>query len=84
MLLSSTLFAEVMDPTNCQREKTADGMFDMVDASALLWRLYLRGIDVSERWQPLADDWAPFAEDGFYPFNDVHAAMAFVGAGRED
>jgi tetratricopeptide (TPR) repeat protein len=57
---------------------------DMVDASALLWRLHLRGIDVSERWAPLAEDWSPFAEDGFYAFSDVHAIMAFVGAGREE
>ena len=32
VLLSSTLFAEVVDPANCQREKTADGTFDVVDA----------------------------------------------------
>ena len=32
VLLSSTLFAEVVEPANCQREKTADGTFDVVDA----------------------------------------------------
>lgn len=31
--------------------------------------------------QPLAEAWAPIAEDGFYAFNDAHAAMALVGAG---
>ncbi len=65
------------------REARSTLMLDMVDASALLWRLYLRGVDVSDRWAPLADDWSPFAEDGRYAFNDVHAIMAFVGAGRE-
>jgi hypothetical protein len=54
---------------------------EMLDASALLWRLTLRGVDVGARWQPLADAWIPIAEDGFYAFNDAHAAMAFVGAG---
>jgi hypothetical protein len=54
----------------------------MIDASAMLWRLMLRGVDVGDRWQPLADDWAPHAGAGFYAFNDFHAAMAFVGAGR--
>jgi tetratricopeptide (TPR) repeat protein len=54
---------------------------EMVDASALLWRLMLRGVDVGDRWQALADTWTPLAQDGFYTFNDVHAIMALVGAG---
>ncbi len=65
----------------------ADGstvVLDMIDASALLWRLHLRGIDVGDRWQELADRWAPLAEDGFYAFNDFHGVMAFIGAGRID
>jgi tetratricopeptide (TPR) repeat protein len=57
--------------------------YENVDASALLWRLYLRGVDVQQRWSALADDWAEAAEDGHYAFNDVHAVMAFLGAGRE-
>jgi hypothetical protein len=54
----------------------------MVDASAMLWRLTLRGVDVGARWQALADTWQPMAQDGFYAFNDVHAIMALVGANR--
>lgn len=57
---------------------------ELVDASALLWRLNLQGVDVGQRWQQLAERWAPFAGDGYYAFSDWHAAMAFVGAGRED
>ena len=57
---------------------------DMVDASALLWRLSLRGVDVGDRWQVVADAWAPIATAGNYAFNDAHAVMAFVGAGRPD
>jgi tetratricopeptide (TPR) repeat protein len=56
-------------------------VLDMVDASALLWRLHLRGVDVGDRWRALADNWAPLATAGNYAFNDVHAMMAFVGAG---
>jgi len=55
---------------------------EMVDASAMLWRLMLRGVDVGSRWQPLADSWQPLAEDAFYAFNDAHAVMALAGAGR--
>ena len=53
---------------------------EMIDASAMLWRLTLRGVDVGARWEPLAATWAPIAEEGFYAFNDVHATMAFVGS----
>lgn len=57
-------------------------VLDMIDASALLWRLHLRGVDVGDRWNAVADNWEPLADAGTYAFNDVHAAMAFLGAGR--
>jgi hypothetical protein len=57
-------------------------VLDLIDASALLWRLTLRGIDVGERWSAVADGWAPIATACNYAFNDAHAMMAFVGAGR--
>ncbi len=57
-------------------------ILDLIDASAMLWRLYLRGVDVGSRWQPLADRWEPFARAGNYAFNDLHAMIAFVGADR--
>jgi len=59
-------------------------VLDMIDASALLWRLHLRSIDVGTRWQALAERWASVAQGGNYAFNDLHAMMAFVGAGRDD
>jgi hypothetical protein len=59
-------------------------VLDMVDASALLWRLHLRGIDVGQRWATVADGWESIATAGNYAFNDVHAVMAFVGAQRPD
>ncbi|HZN86350.1 MAG TPA: tetratricopeptide repeat protein, partial [Burkholderiales bacterium] len=57
---------------------------EMIDASAMLWRMHLRGVDVGDRWQAVADAWEPIKGAGNYAFNDVHAAMAFVGAGRRD
>ncbi|WP_027169230.1 tetratricopeptide repeat protein [Mesorhizobium sp. WSM3224] len=56
---------------------------NMVDASAILWRLNLGGVDVGDRWAALAANWIPKAADGNYAFNDAHAMMAFVGAGLE-
>ncbi|MEO8056949.1 MAG: tetratricopeptide repeat protein [Burkholderiales bacterium] len=53
-----------------------------LDASALLWRLQLLGIDVGSRWQALAADWAdPVGLAGHYAFNDVHALLAYLGSG---
>jgi hypothetical protein len=62
--------------------KTSPVILDIVDASALLWRLHLRGVNVGNRWNAVADQWTPVATAGNYAFNDVHAMMAFVGAGR--
>ncbi|MCD6673033.1 MAG: tetratricopeptide repeat protein [Burkholderiaceae bacterium] len=59
-------------------------VFDLVDATAMLWRLHLRGIDVGDRWEAVADRWMPIAGAGNYAFNDVHAMMSFVGAGRRE
>lgn len=56
---------------------------DMVDASALLWRLTLNGVDVGDRWRELATAWDLHANGALYPFNDWHAVMAYLGAGRE-
>jgi tetratricopeptide (TPR) repeat protein len=57
-------------------------ILDMVDAAALLWRLKLRGIDLGNRWAAIADRWQPLIEDKIYAFNDAHAVMALLGAGR--
>jgi len=53
---------------------------DLIDASALLWRVQLKGGDVGGRWRALADAWAPHIDDRFCSFSDVHAMLAFVGA----
>lgn len=53
-----------------------------IDASALLWRLHLEGVDVGDRFEALAQSWARAGEDAIYAFNDLHAIMAFLGAGR--
>lgn len=60
-------------------------VLDMIDASAMLWRLHLRGVDVGRaRWEEIAEVWAPLVQDGFYAFNDVHGLISFIGAGRRN
>jgi tetratricopeptide (TPR) repeat protein len=56
---------------------------DLVDASALLWRLHLAGPDVGDRWTELAECWDQHADGALYPWNDWHAVMAYLGAGRD-
>jgi tetratricopeptide (TPR) repeat protein len=58
-------------------------VLEMIDASALLWRLHLLGHDVGARWASLAAAWRDRRGDRYYAFNDVHALMAFIGAGDE-
>ena len=64
------------------REGRSVVVLDMIDASALLWRLSLTGHDVGDRWLELAAAWDRHADGRTYPFNDWHGAMAYLGAGR--
>jgi tetratricopeptide (TPR) repeat protein len=57
-----------------------DSLLDLVDASALLWRLELAGADVGERWTPLAEQWLTHVDDHVLVFNDLHLALAVARA----
>ncbi|KIZ16663.1 tetratricopeptide repeat protein 38 [Streptomyces natalensis ATCC 27448] len=63
-------------------ESSAPVAMELLDAAALLWRLHLAGDDQSTRWGRLADAWESRQDGAHYAFNDVHAVMAYVGAGR--
>jgi len=56
----------------------------LVDATALLFRLYLLGVDVADRFARVARDWEAKldTERGFYAFNDAHAMMALAVTGQ--
>jgi tetratricopeptide (TPR) repeat protein len=60
-----------------------DFLLDLVDASALLWRLELAGADVGERWGPLAAQWLTHVDDHVLLFNDLHIALAVARAGNQ-
>ena len=66
-------------------ESSAGVPLEMLDASALLWRLFLDGVDCGDRFARLADAWAGrAAAEPWYVFNDLHAVMAFAGAARRE
>ena len=62
-----------------------DVALQLLDATALLWRLQLEGADVGARAKVVADNWTGRLERerGFYAFNDMHAMMAFALAARD-
>lgn len=59
-------------------------MLELVDMAALLWRLQLRGMSPGARWTRLAERFDRIWEPGFYAFNDLHALMAYLGAGQKE
>lgn len=54
----------------------------LADGSALLWRLQLQNVEVSERWRLLADQWSSHNLAGLRPFYVVHAMMTFAATGH--
>ena len=66
------------------RRMQGEALSELIDASALLWRLHLQHVSLGNRFKTLATRWSPYAEDAHCAFNDLHAMMAFVAAGRRD
>ncbi len=67
-----------------ERRLQGEALSELIDASALLWRIHLQDGEVHLPFKPLAARWAPYAEDAHCAFNDLHAMMAFAGAQRWD
>ena len=61
-----------------------DATLDRVDAASLLWRLELAGVDVGDRWAPLANRWMAHVDDHLLVFNDLHCAFAAARSSDPD
>ena len=61
-----------------------DFYVDIQNDVAILQRLELRGVDVGDRWQPIADLAAERIGNHASPFTSAHCALALAAAGRED
>ncbi|MEP7112517.1 MAG: tetratricopeptide repeat protein, partial [Ilumatobacteraceae bacterium] len=71
--------------TELHHPKSAGVPIEMLDASALLWRFLLDGVDTGGRFEGLAQAWQPkVAGESWYAFNDLHAVIAFAGADQRD
>ncbi len=54
----------------------------LTNATALLWRLDMLGVDVGERWLEQAGLWEHHADGKCLVFADIHAAMAELRSGQ--
>ncbi|MBX9628909.1 MAG: hypothetical protein K2X67_00175 [Burkholderiales bacterium] len=63
---------------------SAQSALDACDATALLWRLQDDGGDENGRWLRLSDAFERSMTPGFWPFVDLHAAIAHEAAGQHD
>ena len=64
------------------RPAANDVVYELIDASALLWRLHLRGVDVGRRWQDVSAQWRGRVGDRLNVFNDLHALLALLACGE--
>lgn len=61
----------------------AQSPLDACDATGLLWRLAIEGVDAGERWRKISDAFHAATSPGFWPYVDLHAALAHLNAGEE-
>lgn len=64
------------------RADKTDDYRDISNATSLLSRLELEGIDIGPRWEELADFSENRVEDGCLVFADLHYLLALTGADR--
>jgi len=78
-------FAEVLELYDSHIGAEVDSPFylDMVNATAMLWRLEMFGADVGGRWQELAEVAKKHIPDDELIFVSLHYLMALVSAGGQ-
>lgn len=65
------------------RAEKTDDYRDISNATSLLSRLELDGVNVGDRWEELADFSSNRTEDGCLIFADLHYMLALVGGQRD-
>jgi len=86
-LMEAGQYDDVLDvyETEVHNDHSSGICLEMLDASALLWRLTLDQVETGDRYTKLAHAWdGQLFDDHWYAFNDLHAVVALCGAGRID
>ncbi|MEO0751457.1 MAG: tetratricopeptide repeat protein [Pseudomonadota bacterium] len=85
LLLDHGSYDQVLGLYDTQiREEKTDDYRDFSNASSLLLRLELEGVDVGDRWAELADLAESRSGDGCLVFADLHYMLALAGDNRPD
>ncbi len=64
------------------RKEPTDDHIDIANATSMLARLEMRGVDVGNRWDELGEVCARHVDDHLFAFHDAHYMMALAAAGR--
>jgi hypothetical protein len=78
------LDTKVRNPESPLVKSMPDATIDLQNVASLLQRLELRGVDVGDRWNTIADICAGRIADHANPFSSAHDAMALASVGRYD
>ena len=62
---------------------SAKSPLDACDATDLLWQLSTEGVDDKGRWCKVSDAFDRTLTPGFWPYVDLHAALAHLAAGQK-
>ena len=80
----SLLDSQVRNPDSPLVQAVPDAYIDIQNVVSLLVRLELRGVEVGDRWQAIAEPAAGRIDNHPNPFTSAHAALALAAAGRFD
>ncbi|MDH3582437.1 MAG: hypothetical protein OEM91_17660, partial [Hyphomicrobiales bacterium] len=78
------LDTQVRNPEAPLVKAMPDATIDLQNVASLLKRLEMRGVDVGDRWQTIADHCADRTTDHDNPFTSAHDAMTLSAVGRDD
>ena len=67
----------------CLLPASTEALLDACDAAGLLWRLTTEGVDDKGRWCDVSDAFEGRMTPGFWPYIDLHAALAHLIAGKQ-
>ncbi len=75
------LISRIRNPESPLVQAVPDATIDLQNVTSLLMRLELRGVDVGDRWQVIADISTERTKDHANPFSSAHDAMALAAVG---